>query len=181
MERHIEVRSSTSADESAVRALLPTDPCLLFADVDLPRAATSRSVSSSIEVRMGDGAAIRHAITLTVGRVIEDHGDIIMQVHWEPAGHERVLPSFRGAVVVKPDAHDGSLTLSGSYEAPLGHVGRFGDRLIGHRIGRQALQGFADEAAARLDRAALRHWTHSVMSQRASVYNEDLRDRSGTV
>jgi hypothetical protein len=34
---------------------------------------------------------------------------------------------------------------------PLGAVGAFGDRLLGHRLARRSVQGFLDAAAARID------------------------------
>jgi hypothetical protein len=43
------------------------------------------------------------------------------------------------------------LHLSGHYSVPLGAVGAFGDRLLGHRVARRSVQAFLEAAATRID------------------------------
>ena len=68
-------------------------------------------------------------------------------------GHERWLPEFDGELEVTVASGEGAtLRLHGFYTVPMGHIGRFGDGVIGHRLARRALTRFLDDVAARLDR-----------------------------
>jgi hypothetical protein len=63
----------------------------------------------------------------------------------------RLLPNFRGAVSFRIEGTRTRIFIDGSYDAPLGLIGRYFDDAIGKRVARVSLQDLADRLAGFLE------------------------------
>jgi hypothetical protein len=109
---------------------------------------------------IGPAAGVRHDVVVTVGATCEAEGELWVPLRWEPSGHRRVLPGFEGVLELDGDPDgDGrgpvGLRIRGTYDVPLGAVGRFGDGVAGRRVARQTLGLLVGELAERLDELVL--------------------------
>lgn len=101
-------------------------------------------------VRMSFGV---HADMSEPGR---RHDEI--SVRWSSGS--RLLPNFRGTICFRIDATRTRVLVEGSYDAPLGVLGRCFDNVIGKRIARASLQDLADRLATFLEQRE-RAWRQS--------------------
>jgi hypothetical protein len=62
----------------------------------------------------------------------------------------RLLPDFHGSLRFRIETSRTRVLLEGSYEAPLGMLGRIVDRIVGRRVARASLQEVADRIARHL-------------------------------
>lgn len=88
---------------------------------------------------------------------MEEEGAVVLPVWWEDAEHPDLFPTFDGGLELRADGRGTALGLVGSYEPPLGLLGRFGDGLAGHRIVMASLNEFLADVAALLTAAATTH------------------------
>lgn len=176
MERQLQASASVRAPLASAADVLRTDPGAVF--VDGPTTAhqrRTRRFTVPVTAAVGSGTAIEQVVRLDVGMVGVEAATATVPVRWEPAGHQRLLPTFEGELVLRADGPARTdVELHGSYRVPLGPVvGRFGDTLIGRRIARQSLVELLDHAARRIDEAVDRH--HDARP-RSVPYNADLRE-----
>ena len=176
MERELQASASVRASLGAAADVLRNDPGAIFVDgattVDQRRA---RRFAVPVGAAVGSGTGIQQLVDLHVGTVGVEGGTVTVPVRWEPAGHQRLLPTFDGELVLRAGGSGRTdVELHGSYRVPLGPVvGRFGDTLIGRRIARQSLGDLLDQAARRLDQVVDRR--HDDLP-RSTPYHPDLRD-----
>jgi hypothetical protein len=93
----------------------------------------------------------RH-VALTFGLhedVLED-GRSHDEVRFRWRSGSRFLPDFHGALRFRIEASRTRVLLEGSYDAPLGTLGRLFDRAFGRRIARATLQEVAERIAHHL-------------------------------
>jgi peroxiredoxin len=76
-------------------------------------------------------------------------------------------------VATEATGHRTKLLLTGTYDVPLGILGRFGDGLMGHRIARRSVADFLRDVAHNLDRAVMSQADRSHFI--APIYPEDMR------
>ena len=67
-------------------------------------------------------------------------------IAWKPA-IAFLFPDFRGAVTVRPMGHGAWLRIQGSYEPPLGAIGRVFDALFGRYVAHLTLAHLLDDVA----------------------------------
>jgi hypothetical protein len=176
MDRQLQASASIRAPLAIAADLLRADPGAVFSDgpaTDDQRRA--RRFTVPVGAPVGSGAAVEQLVDLEVGAVDVEGGTATVPVRWEPAGHQRLLPTFVGELVLRADgAGRTDVELHGSYRVPLGPVvGRFGDTLIGRRIARQSLGDLLGAAARRLDEVVDRRHDDR---PRSTPYHPDLRD-----
>lgn len=109
-----------------------------------------------VEGRLGaiwTGALVTRPVHVGFGRILEDEDAVVLPVWWEDAEHPQLFPTFDGGLEVRGDGAGSELGLVGSYQPPLGPVGRFADGIAGHRIVVSSLELFLDGVAERLVRA----------------------------
>ena len=177
MERQLQASASVRASLAAAADVLRNDPGAIFVDgpttVDQRR---TRRFAVPVGAAVGSGTGIQQLVDLHLGTVVVEGGTATVPVRWEPAGRQRLLPTFDGELVLRaggPGRTD--VELHGSYRVPLGPVvGRFGDSLVGRRIARQSLGALLDHAARRVDEVVDRR--HDDLP-RSTPYNADLRER----
>ena len=174
MQRHTEATAALRAPQSVVEEILRSNPGRVLSDCDRLDRTSWRTIRTSLAVRVGSGASVAHDVAIELGVGCCSDGVVSIPLRWIPEGHERLLPEFDGELsITDSGAGRTDLTISGSYEVPLGWVGKFGDAVIGHRIARSALETLAELLARRLDEEAER--LRRSISYRPAPYNEDLR------
>lgn len=176
MERQLQASASVRAPLATAADLLRTDPGSVF--VDGPTTVEQRRTrrfAVAVSAAVGSGTAIEQLVDLEVGKVDVEGGTATVPIRWGPAGHQRLLPTFDGELVLRADGSGRTdVELHGAYRVPLGPVvGRFGDTLVGRRVARQSLRELLDHTARRLDEVVDR-CQHD--KPRSTPYNADLRE-----
>lgn len=180
MERQLQASASVRAPLAIAADLLRNDPGAVFVDgpttVEQRRA---RRFSVPVGAAVGSGTALEQLVELEIGTVRVEGGTATVPLRWEPAGHQRLLPTFVGELVLRAGGSGRTdVELNGSYRVPLGPVvGRFGDTLVGRRIARQSLGSLIARAALRLDLVVDRRREDL---PRSTPYNADLREPDHT-
>lgn len=152
MKRFIDVVATVRADQQSVRQILRDSPTEVFGAVEHDERGLAPHVfRARMTVVLGTGATIEHEVLIDVGRVPGDELPLVVDLHVRPVDHAAMLPTFDGDLEVTRSADEStSLTLRGTYTAPLGPVGVVGDSLLGHRVVRSSMQLLVERLAARL-------------------------------
>jgi len=98
---------------------------------------------------LGVRRVTRH-VRVGFGPVLAEDAVVAVPLWWEAAEHPELFPTFDGGIELWPAAGGTELRLVGSYQPPLGSVGRFADTLVGHRIVTASLERLLSCAADRL-------------------------------
>ena len=148
MERWVTAKTAIGMPFEAASEVLVGDPAALLPDGH--RVDPSRGPVVALSVGSHSGAAVGQDVVLSLGAPCSAEGESWVPVEWEPVAHAQVLPSFRG-VVELIDGPDGTeLAISGTYDVPLGVVGRFGDGLVGRRVAEQSVRTLLEGMARQL-------------------------------
>jgi len=112
-------------------------------------------------VPLGAGAAMTQRVDCELGPFTEAGAERSAPLLWRATGRRRLFPVFRGTVTVAK--HDGGaiLAVEGEYAPPLSVLGRAGDRVLGRRVARASLGGFAQRLAGCIDKAVDREREHT--------------------
>jgi hypothetical protein len=136
-------------------ALLGRDPALIIGS-ELPAPWTGDDARADVGVDLPGGRQVRREVRIGFGPILEDDDALALPVWWEDAERPDLLPTFDGGVELRGDEHVTELRLVGSYQPPLGPVGRFADSLVGHRVAIASLETFLTATADRLAAVAAR-------------------------
>jgi hypothetical protein len=148
MERALEASVQVEAGPEPIIEILSRDPAAILTGMPSP---DSGAFAAEMAVDLGRGTSLAHEVDVAFGR-LPDRGAVgRFALSWRAHDHQAALPAFGGDLEVHPDGKGSRLHLSGHYSLPLGSVGGFGDRLLGHRIVRRSVQAFLEEAGARID------------------------------
>jgi len=151
--RRVDLARRLPVPAAVVLALIGADP--------------GRVVPSRLRARIGDGGRfaelevgipggrqVTRDVRLGFGPLLDDDGVAALPVWWEDAEHPEFFPTFDGGLEVHAVDGGTELRLVGSYQPPLGAVGRFADSLLGRRIVAGSLEAFLASVADRLTAAA---------------------------
>jgi hypothetical protein len=100
------------------------------------------------------GRHLRREVRLGFGPLIDDDDVLVLPIWWEDADFPHLFPTFDGGLELRPEGGGTEVRLVGSYQAPLGALGRFADSLAGHHLVMASLETFLAGAGARLSAAA---------------------------
>jgi hypothetical protein len=153
VERALEASVRVEAEPEPVIEILSRDPAGILTGMPSP---DTDAFLAEIAVDLGGGASLAHEVDVAFGRLSDDGRVGRFALSWHAHDHKGALPAFGGDLEVHPDGNGSRLHLSGHYSLPLGPVGGFGDRLLGHRIARRSVQALLEAAGARID-AELAH------------------------
>lgn len=118
-------------------------------------AGTWNGVHAGIGPELVAGRHVRREVRIGFGPLVEEDDDVlVLPVWWEDADFPHLFPTFDGGLELRPEGDGTEVRLIGSYEAPLGALGRFADTLAGHHVVMTSLETFLACAAARLLAAA---------------------------
>jgi hypothetical protein len=146
------VRRVPIAVDVALAILQNAPDRLLATGLEAPWAATAGH--GILGVDLPGGVQVTREVRMGLGPLLEDDGVYALPVWWEAAEHPHLFPTFDGGVEIRGLAIGTEVRLVGSYQPPLGILGRFADGVVGHRIVTASLEAFLAGAAERLTAAA---------------------------
>lgn len=117
---------------------------------------TGTDAHAELGVGLPGGRYLGREVRIGCGPLLEDEDALALPVWWQDAEHPQLFPTFDGGLELRRASDGTELRLVGSYQPPLGVVGRFADGLLGHRLVMASLEGFVAAAAERLTAAATR-------------------------
>lgn len=123
-------------------------------DVRCPFSATIELIehlhASGAEHRVGPFSAIRTRVQCEIAEVPDRTDETriheALQLHWKTPSR-MPLPVMSGLITVRPSAPATELRMEGTYEPPLGALGRLFDRIIGRYVAQRTVDRFLDELA----------------------------------
>lgn len=148
MERALDTRCPTTLTLEQLAKVLGDDPGAVLATVDAEDVPAGLHVTE-LTIRLGDAQTVRQQVVVQLGAPQREPDEVRWPIVWHPASHERLLPEFSGALVVRRTGSTAELALEGRYRPPLGRIGKFGDGVIGHRLARWSTATFLEEVAGR--------------------------------
>jgi len=151
MERNINAEATTRASVAGARRVLSDHPSSLVTRGFRSHADGPREFVTNLATSVGSGAAVEQRVTVAIGVPVPDDAGFLVTIAWQPTGHRRLIPSFTGVLSIVALGVQSRLTLRGAYRVPLGPAGRFGDRVIGHRLATRSVQELLDGIARRLE------------------------------
>lgn len=86
---------------------------------------------------------VRYSLLYDWTRIYPPRGG--MAFAWRPGW--RGFPAFGATLTVRPAGEDTDLVLEGSYEPPLGIIGRLFDRVVGQRLAARTMDALLAELA----------------------------------
>jgi hypothetical protein len=138
--------------DAAVDVLRHGADRLVASDLAAPWAASAGL--STLAVDLPGGVHLTREVRIGFGPSVEDDGSFAVPVWWEAEEHPHLFPTFDGALEVRRGSNGTQLCLVGSYQPPLGSIGRFADGVLGHQVVVASLEALLNRAADRLATAA---------------------------
>ena len=117
-------------------------------------AGTWDGIHGGLGPELVAGRHLRREVRIGFGPLIEDDDVLVLPVWWEDADFPHLFPVFDGGLELREDGDATEVRLVGSYQAPLGALGRFADSLVGQHVVMASLETFLTSAADRLTAAA---------------------------
>jgi hypothetical protein len=101
--------------------------------------------------RVGPTSGIARNVKLDIGRGSVQSSGLVYPVHWMPTSAEALFPELTADLTL---AHAGRghtrLTIQGTYQPPLGAIGRLADRAFLGRLAEATVANLMDRLAAAL-------------------------------
>ncbi len=119
---------------------------------------TGPELDASLSKRILGGTRVTREVRIGVGPLLGDEDALVFPVWWEDAEHPRLFPTFDGGIELRARGAETEVRLVGSYEPPLGTVGRFADGVAGHRVVVASLEALIDQIVDRLVEGATEGW-----------------------
>lgn len=151
MKRSIEATTKVRAPLDQACAVLADDAATVLAGACSAEERRARRYLVTLAVDLGAGACLQQEVALEADRPHRAGVQDVLPIRWHATGHERLVPSFEGELVVSGDSLHTELALRGTYAVPLGPLGRFGEGLAGRRAARRSLTSYLEQLARRLD------------------------------
>lgn len=88
-----------------------------------------------LRARVGPSETIAREVKLTIG-IAEIHASgLVYPIHWTASGAGLLFPELDADLILsKTGSHSTNLTLRGTYQPPLGVLGRLADRVVLGRV-----------------------------------------------
>lgn len=129
----------------AIRASLQEWADVAYREGEQLRARVGPSESLAREVRLEIGIAEIHAYGL------------VYPVEWTATGAALLFPDLTADLILAKLGHDETkLTLKGTYQPPLGPLGKLADRTVLHRVAEATVKDWMDRLAAALSSESLK-------------------------
>ncbi len=89
---------------------------------------------------------------MRVGEPVVEEGQTTVPIVWEATGPTALFPKMEGSLIVAAVGPDlTQLAFRGSYDPPLGAIGRALDKVLMHRVAESSVKGFVDRIGGALD------------------------------
>lgn len=174
MKRDIEASTTVRAPVERARDILLRDPGCVLAERCTAEDRQAHRFHSTLGIDVGGGGGLHHEVVVETGLAELADSHLALPLRWHAATHERLLPTFDGALVLRGQGCRTAVVLRGTYTVPLGVLGRFGDGLAGRRAAHQSLTSFLEQVARRLDAEANRRQESE--GWHPAPYTIDLRE-----
>jgi len=104
-----------------------------------------------LHARVGPSDALARTVTLEIGMAeIHSYG-LSYPIHWEASDARLLFPVLAADLVLSSRGRrETKLTLRGTYQPPLGALGRIADRVVLRRVAETTVRGWMDRLAASL-------------------------------
>jgi hypothetical protein len=96
------------------------------------------------------GRRVARDVRVGFGPFLEEDDVMAIPVWWEASEHPELFPTFDGGLELRAAPDGTEVRLVGSYQPPLGSIGRFADSVLGHRIVTASLDRLLSATVARL-------------------------------
>jgi len=101
-----------------------------------------------MKARVGPTGAVAKSVVLEVGRPEIHRRGVVYPVRWSANGAGALFPDLRAELVLSQLGSDHTtISLDGTYEPPLGAVGRFLDRTLMSRVAEATVRNWVDRLA----------------------------------
>lgn len=134
--------------DAAIAVLAREPERVIGSHLGAPWAASGLTAELSVE--LPSGRQLARQVEVRFGPLLEDDDALALPLWWQATDHPQLFPTFDGGLELRGDGDGTELRLVGSYQPPLGNLGRFADGLVGHHVVTASLDGFLAEAATRL-------------------------------
>ncbi len=105
--------------------------------------------------RVGPASVVAKSVAIDIGLPQLQKRGLVYPLRWTAVGAESLFPEMRGDLILTQDGMDRTtLTLSGTYDPPLGAVGRALDRVLLGRVADATIRNWVDRLAASITAAA---------------------------
>src|SRR5271165_2642716 len=142
-----------------VRDALSKDAPALFQAATKGAASRAQSVASELRVDVG-GIGVEAEIVISVKNIEEKVSEATsspatrMQLEWGSATMPSLFPLMKAEIAIYPlTATETQVDFQGTYEPPLGALGKAMNALVGHRIAEASVHRFVDDVAGYLRQA----------------------------
>jgi len=99
----------------------------------------------------GPVPGLSKAVKVTAGKVRDRGEGFVMPLRWSATGPAELFPVMEADLEIAPlGADESQLRLSGSYEPPLGSLGRGLDRLLLHQLAEATVRAFLSQLVVAL-------------------------------
>jgi hypothetical protein len=99
----------------------------------------------------GPVPGLSKAVSVNVGKERDRGEGFVMPLRWSATGPSELFPVMEGDLEIAPlGSHESQLRFSGSYDPPLGSIGRQLDRLLLHQIAEATVRAFLSQLVAAL-------------------------------
>jgi len=136
-----------------VRDALNKDALGVFQRATKAAASRGRSVASELRVDLG-GIGVEADIVISIRKIEEKGSDASsgpvtrIDFEWEAAKMPNLFPLMKAELSIYPlTATETQLDFLGTYEPPLGGVGKAMNAMVGHRIAESSVHRFVDDVA----------------------------------
>jgi hypothetical protein len=99
----------------------------------------------------GPVPGLSKAVSVQAGKVRDRGEGFVMPLRWSATGPTELFPVMVADLEIAPlGAHESQLRLSGSYDPPLGSIGRQLDRLLLHQLAEATVRALLGQLVAAL-------------------------------
>lgn len=124
-----------------------------------PMAAAAYREGEALRAQMRSGGPARPAVAktvrFTVGRPLRGDAETEIPITWRATGTPGLFPAMEAGIIVAALGPElTQLALRGSYDPPLGAMGKTLDRAVLHRIAEACVKNFVDRIARAIEREA---------------------------
>lgn len=105
--------------------------------------------------RVGPASVVAKSVAIAIGTPQLQKRGLVYPLHWTAVGAESLFPEMRADLILTQDGMDKTtITLSGTYDPPLGAVGRALDRVLLGRVADATARDWVDRLAAAITAGA---------------------------
>jgi hypothetical protein len=123
-------------------------------------AAQANECAQALVVKVGFGSEpyrIGKLVEVELGEPLATAGSSRIPIRWQASGASGLFPALEADLEVASLGPDRTqLALSGTYEVPLGSLGRLADRTLLHRVAEATVKSFVDAVALQVSTSVLK-------------------------